>query len=143
VLHRKRPCHLCGAVGSATVSIPSRAAGCTKCCVCAVLGARFGRLCMVLPPCTRPHSTADELLLLLLLLLLRPWLSGDAAAGDGSSTCEVVTSTFIPLIEGAVAEYIAKWQERPAPRGTAQQVCAATHSAQPVIAHAHSNARGS
>lgn len=84
---------------------------------------------------TRPHN-ADEHLLL--LLLLRLWLPGDAAAGDGSSTCEVVTSTFIPLIEGAVAEYIAKWQERPAPRGTAQQVRAGTLSAQPVIAHAHS-----
>jgi hypothetical protein len=48
--------------------------------------------------------------------------AGDAAPGDGSGACEVASSTFIPLIEGAVAEYIAKWQERPAPRGTAQQV---------------------
>lgn len=44
-----------------------------------------------------------------------------AAAGEGA-TCEVASSHFIPLIEGAVAEYIAKWQERSAPRGTAQQV---------------------
>lgn len=63
--------------------------------------------------------------------------AGDAAA-EGT-TCEVATSTFIPLIEGAVAEYIAKWQERPAPRGTAQQVshlgrmAAANHNVQPTI----------
>jgi hypothetical protein len=49
-------------------------------------------------------------------------VAGGAAAADGA-TCEVVSSHFIPLIEGAVAEYIAKWQERAAPRGTAQQVC--------------------
>jgi hypothetical protein len=48
-------------------------------------------------------------------------VAGGAAAADGA-TCEVVSSHFIPLIEGAVAEYIAKWQERAAPRGTAQQV---------------------
>jgi hypothetical protein len=29
----------------------------------------------------------------------------------------VISSAFIPLIEGAVAEYIGKWQERPAPGG--------------------------
>jgi hypothetical protein len=46
--------------------------------------------------------------------------AGDAPAAG--ATLEVATSSFIPLIEGAVAEYIAKWQERPAPRGTAQQV---------------------
>lgn len=51
--------------------------------------------------------------------------AGDAPAAG--ATCEVASSSFIPLIEGAVAEYIAKWQERSAPRGTAQQVrcCAA------------------
>jgi hypothetical protein len=48
--------------------------------------------------------------------------AGDVAAAPEGSTCEVATSSFIPLIEGAVAEYIAKWQERPAPNGTAQQV---------------------
>jgi hypothetical protein len=42
--------------------------------------------------------------------------AGDAAA-EGSSTSEVISSAFIPLIEGAVAEYIGKWQERPAPGG--------------------------
>lgn len=41
---------------------------------------------------------------------------GDAAA-EGSGTAEVISSAFIPLIEGAVAEYIGKWQERPAPGG--------------------------
>lgn len=46
--------------------------------------------------------------------------TGESAQPE-SGTCEVVASSFIPLIEGAVAEYIAKWQERPAPRGTAQQ----------------------
>jgi hypothetical protein len=50
--------------------------------------------------------------------------AGDAAGagGDGGVTCEVASSAFIPLLEGAVAEFIAKWQDRPAPRGTAAQV---------------------
>lgn len=45
----------------------------------------------------------------------------DAAVAEGGAW-EVASSAFIPLLEGAVAEYIAKWQERAAPRGTAQQV---------------------
>jgi hypothetical protein len=47
---------------------------------------------------------------------LRLWSAGDAAA-EGSGTSEVISSAFIPLIEGAVAEYIGKWQERPAAAG--------------------------
>ncbi|KAF6264066.1 hypothetical protein COO60DRAFT_270081 [Scenedesmus sp. NREL 46B-D3] len=46
---------------------------------------------------------------------------GDAAA-EGSGTSEVISSAFIPLIEGAVAEYIGKWQERPAPGGASWEL---------------------
>lgn len=40
--------------------------------------------------------------------------TGDA---ERPPTTETISSAFILLIEGAVAEYIAKWQERPAPGG--------------------------
>lgn len=42
------------------------------------------------------------------------------AAGDASDAplaVETISSNFIPLIEASVAEYISKWQERPAPSG--------------------------
>eukprot|EP00878_Enallax_costatus_P017399 GHUV01018273.1.p1 GENE.GHUV01018273.1~~GHUV01018273.1.p1 ORF type:complete len:830 (+),score=314.81 GHUV01018273.1:156-2492(+) len=42
---------------------------------------------------------------------------GKGDGGEPSGATETISSSFIPLIEASVAEYIGKWQERPAPSG--------------------------